>query len=48
MYYPPLHTQLYVKVEGFPTPQLAGVERNTQLILIEETGILEVGDPWGG
>ena len=29
-------------------PQSARVACNTQLILIEEMGMTEVGDPWGG
>ena len=29
-------------------PRSARVARNTQLILIEYTGMMEVGDPWGG
>ena len=31
-----------------PTPQSARVARNTQPILLEETVITEVADPWGG
>ena len=31
-----------------PTPQSARVARNTQLILREETVMMEVADPWGG
>ena len=31
-----------------PTPLLARVTRNTQLMLIEKTGMTEVADPRGG
>ena len=43
-----LHTNSYDKAVGLPTPQLARVACNTQLILREETGMTEVEDPWGG
>ena len=43
-----LHTNLYNKAVGFPTPQLARVEPNTQIISREDMGMTEVADPWGG
>ena len=43
-----LNTNLYDEVIGFPTPILARVVRNTQLVLREETGITEVADLRGG
>ena len=43
----PLHTNSYNKAVGFPTPRLARVAHNTQLIFREETGMKEVTDLWG-
>ena len=42
-----LHTDLYNKAVGFPTPRSASVACNTQLILREKMGMTEVADPWG-
>ena len=43
-----IHTDLYDEAVVLPTPQSARVARNTQPILLEETVITEVADPWGG
>jgi len=43
-----LHTNSYDEAVGLPTTQTARIARNTQLILQEESGIVDVADPWGG
>ena len=43
-----LHTNSYDKAVGLTTLRSARAARKTQLILIEETGMMEVEDPWGG
>jgi methylmalonyl-CoA mutase len=43
-----LHTNSFDEALALPTPASAGVARNTQLILAEETGIPHVIDPLGG
>jgi len=43
-----LHTNAYDEALGLPTDPTARIARNTQLILMEETGIPQVVDPWGG
>ncbi len=43
-----LHTNSFDEALGLPTPASARVARNTQLILVEETGIPHVIDPLGG
>jgi methylmalonyl-CoA mutase len=43
-----LHTNSFDEALGLPTPFSAGIARNTQLILQEESGITHVVDPLGG
>ena len=43
-----LHTNALDEALALPTPFSAGIARNTQLILQEETGITKVVDPLGG
>ncbi|CAB3985968.1 Methylmalonyl- mutase, mitochondrial [Paramuricea clavata] len=43
-----LHTNSFDEALALPTPFSAGIARNTQLILQEETGIPNVIDPWAG
>eukprot|EP00754_Rhynchopus_humris_P039824 Rhum_TRINITY_DN22918_c0_g1::Rhum_TRINITY_DN22918_c0_g1_i1::g.176566::m.176566/K01847/MUT; methylmalonyl-CoA mutase len=43
-----LHTNSLDEAVGLPTEFSAGLARNTQIILQEETGICKVVDPWGG
>lgn len=43
-----LHTNSFDEALALPTPFSAGIARNTQLILQEETGIPKVIDPWAG
>eukprot|EP00878_Enallax_costatus_P015889 GHUV01016655.1.p1 GENE.GHUV01016655.1~~GHUV01016655.1.p1 ORF type:complete len:690 (+),score=180.92 GHUV01016655.1:298-2367(+) len=43
-----LHTNSFDEALALPTDFSAGLARNTQLILQEETGITRVADPWGG
>ena len=43
-----LHTNAYDEALALPTPASARIARNTQLFLIEETGVNRVIDPWGG
>ena len=43
-----LHTNALDEALALPTPFSARIARNTQLFLIEETGITKVVDAWGG
>ncbi len=43
-----LHTNSYDEALALPTPASARIARNTQLFLIEESGVNRVIDPWGG
>jgi methylmalonyl-CoA mutase len=43
-----LHTNALDEALALPTPFSARIARNTQLFLIEETGMTRVVDPWGG
>ena len=43
-----LHTNALDEALALPTPFSARIARNTQLFLIEETGITKVIDAWGG
>ncbi|QEX24340.1 methylmalonyl-CoA mutase [Hypericibacter adhaerens] len=43
-----LHTNSFDEALGLPTPFSAGIARNTQLILQEESGVAHVVDPLGG
>ncbi len=43
-----LHTNSLDEAIALPTDFSAGIARNTQLFLQEETGICKVIDPWGG
>ena len=43
-----LHTNSFDEALALPSETSARVARNTQLILMEETGIPGVVDPWGG
>eukprot|EP00191_Tetraselmis_sp_GSL018_P020742 CAMPEP_0177592770 /NCGR_PEP_ID=MMETSP0419_2-20121207/8745_1 /TAXON_ID=582737 /ORGANISM="Tetraselmis sp., Strain GSL018" /LENGTH=656 /DNA_ID=CAMNT_0019083675 /DNA_START=922 /DNA_END=2892 /DNA_ORIENTATION=+ len=43
-----LHTNSFDEAIALPTDFSAKLARNTQLILQEETGIVDVADPWGG
>ena len=43
-----LHTNALDEALALPTPFSARIARNTQLFLIEESGINRVIDPWGG
>ncbi len=43
-----LHTNALDEAIALPTDFSAGIARNTQLILQEETNITKVVDPWGG
>ncbi len=43
-----LHTNALDEAIALPTDFSAGIARNTQLILQEETNITRVVDPWGG
>ena len=43
-----LHTNALDEALALPTPFSARIARNTQLFLIEETGVNRVIDPWGG
>jgi methylmalonyl-CoA mutase len=43
-----LHTNSFDEALALPTPASARVARNTQLILVEETGVPHVVDPLGG
>lgn len=43
-----LHTNSLDEAVGLPTAFSAGLARNTQIILQEETGITKVVDPWAG
>src|SRR3984885_1945389 len=43
-----LHTNALDEALALPTDFSARIARNTQIYLQEETGITEVGDPWGG
>eukprot|EP01059_Diplonema_ambulator_P021627 TRINITY_DN3593_c0_g2_i1.p1 TRINITY_DN3593_c0_g2~~TRINITY_DN3593_c0_g2_i1.p1 ORF type:complete len:728 (+),score=291.36 TRINITY_DN3593_c0_g2_i1:47-2230(+) len=43
-----LHTNSLDEAVGLPTEFSAGLARNTQIIIQEETGITKVVDPWGG
>jgi methylmalonyl-CoA mutase len=43
-----LHTNSFDEALGLPTDFSARIARNTQLILQEETQIVNVADPWGG
>ncbi len=43
-----LHTNALDEAMTLPTDFSAGIARNTQLILQEETNITKVVDPWGG
>lgn len=43
-----LHTNSFDEAVGLPTAAAARVARNTQLILMEETGMTRVVDPLGG
>jgi methylmalonyl-CoA mutase len=43
-----LHTNALDEALALPTPFSAGIARNTQLVLQEETGITRVVDPLGG
>ena len=43
-----LHTNSFDEALALPSAASARVARNTQLILMEETGIPSVVDPWGG
>ncbi|MGG1674999.1 methylmalonyl-CoA mutase [Neobacillus sp. NRS-1170] len=43
-----LHTNALDEAIALPTDFSAGIARNTQLYLQEETGICNVVDPWGG
>jgi methylmalonyl-CoA mutase len=43
-----LHTNALDEALALPTPFSARIARNTQLFLIEESGVNRVIDPWGG
>lgn len=43
-----LHTNAFDEAIALPTEFSARIARNTQLIIQEETGIVDVVDPWGG
>lgn len=43
-----LHTNALDEALGLPTEFSARLARNTQLVLLEETSIPRVADPWGG
>src|SRR6185312_8588000 len=43
-----LHTNSFDEAIALPTEFSAGIARNTQLVLAEETGITRVVDPLGG
>jgi methylmalonyl-CoA mutase len=43
-----LHTNSFDEAIALPTDFSARIARNTQLYLMEETGITKVVDPWGG
>jgi methylmalonyl-CoA mutase len=43
-----LHTNALDEALALPTPFSARIARNTQLLLIEESGTTRVIDPWGG
>eukprot|EP01064_Diplonema_japonicum_P021061 TRINITY_DN30608_c0_g1_i1.p1 TRINITY_DN30608_c0_g1~~TRINITY_DN30608_c0_g1_i1.p1 ORF type:complete len:726 (+),score=242.27 TRINITY_DN30608_c0_g1_i1:52-2229(+) len=43
-----LHTNSLDEAVGLPTEFSAGLARNTQIIIQEESGITKVVDPWGG
>jgi methylmalonyl-CoA mutase len=43
-----LHTNSFDEALGLPTDFSAGIARNTQLILADETGVTNVVDPLGG
>src|SRR5271165_3250541 len=43
-----LHTNALDEALALPTPFSARIARNTQLLLIEESGTTRIIDPWGG
>jgi methylmalonyl-CoA mutase len=43
-----LHTNALDEALALPTPFSARIARNTQLLLIEESGATRIIDPWGG
>ena len=43
-----LHTNAFDEALALPTPHSARIARDTQLFLIEESGVNRVIDPWGG
>lgn len=42
-----LHTNSFDEALGLPTVKSANIARNTQIIILEESGIPKVADPWG-
>ncbi len=43
-----LHTNAYDEAMALPSDHAARIARNTQLVIRDETGIVDVIDPWGG
>ena len=43
-----LHTNAYDEALALPTPESARIARETQLLLIKESGVNRTIDPWGG